>query len=102
MTITENIKSLVEYGISTGLIEKEDKIYTTNQLLMLFGLDETEEDVTAKEASLEQILKEMLDYAYEKGLMPENDVTHRDLFDTKIMGILTPRPSQVIRTFREH
>ncbi|MCR5320211.1 MAG: UDP-glucose--hexose-1-phosphate uridylyltransferase [Lachnospiraceae bacterium] len=102
MTITENIKSLVEYGISTGLIEKEDKIYTTNQLLMLFGLDEIEEDVTAKEASLEQILKEMLDYAYEKGLMPENDVTHRDLFDTKIMGILTPRPSQVIRTFREH
>ena len=101
MTITENIKSLVEYGISTGLIEKEDKIYTTNQLLMLFGLDEIEEDVTAKEASLEQILKEMLDYAYEKGLMPENDVTHRDLFDTKIMGILTPRPSQVIRTFRE-
>lgn len=102
MTITENIKSLVEYGISTGLIEKEDKIYTTNQLLMLFGLDEIEEDVTAKEASLEQILEEMLDYAYEKGLMPENDVTHRDLFDTKIMGILTPRPSQVIRTFREH
>ena len=102
MTITENIKSLVEYGISTGLIEKEDKIYTTNQLLMLFGLDEIEEDVMAKEASLEQILKEMLDYAYEKGLMPENDVTHRDLFDTKIMGILTPRPSQVIRTFREH
>ncbi len=102
MTITENIKSLVEYGISTGLIEKEDKIYTTNQLLMLFGLDEIEEDVTAQEASLEQILKEMLDYAYEKGLMPENDVTHRDLFDTKIMGILTPRPSQVIRTFREH
>lgn len=102
MTITENIKSLVEYGISTGLIEKEDKIYTTNQLLMLFGLDEIEEDVTAKEASLEQILKEMLDYAYEKGLVPENDVTHRDLFDTKIMGILTPRPSQVIRTFREH
>lgn len=102
MTITENIKSLVEYGISTGLIEKEDKIYTTNQLLMLFGLDEIEEDVTAKEASLEQILKEMLDYAYEKGLMPENDVTHRDLFDTKIMGILTPRPSQVICTFREH
>lgn len=102
MTITENIKNLVEYGISTGLIEKEDKIYTTNQLLMLFGLDEIEEDVTAKEASLEQILKEMLDYAYEKGLMPENDVTHRDLFDTKIMGILTPRPSQVIRTFREH
>ncbi|MBR1848097.1 MAG: UDP-glucose--hexose-1-phosphate uridylyltransferase [Lachnospiraceae bacterium] len=102
MTITENIKSLVEYGISTGLIEKEDKTYTTNQLLMLFGLDEIEEDVTAKEASLEQILKEMLDYAYEKGLMPENDVTHRDLFDTKIMGILTPRPSQVIRTFREH
>ena len=41
----------------------------------------------------------MLDYAWEKGLMPENDITHRDLFDTQIMGLLTPRPSEVIGKF---
>jgi UDPglucose--hexose-1-phosphate uridylyltransferase len=56
------------------------------------------EDVEAPEAALEDILKEMLDYAAANGLM-EDDITHRDLFDTKIMSKLLPRPSEVIRTF---
>ena len=103
MTIQENIKALVAYALQTGLIEKEDEIYTTNQLLLLFGLDEISEDPApeVKTEDLERILAEMLDYAAEKGLMPENDITHRDLFDTRIMGLVTPRPSEVIRIFRE-
>ena len=95
--ICKNIKQLVNYGLKNGLIEKEDEIFTTNQLLALFGLDEMEE-VEAPEAELEDILKEMLDYAAANGLM-EDDITHRDLFDTKIMSKLLPRPSEVIRTF---
>lgn len=101
--IQDSIKKLVEYGLLTGLIEKEDKIYTTNRLLELFGLDELEdggEDATVSVEDLEAILKEMLDYACEKGLT-QDSVVYRDLFDTKIMGLLTPRPSEVIRTFRE-
>lgn len=99
--IQQNIKKLVKYGLLTGLIEKEDEIYTTNRLLELFGLDELEEggDVSMSEEELETVLKEMLDYACEKGLI-EDSIVYRDLFDTKIMGLLTPRPSEVIRTFR--
>ena len=54
---------------------------------------------TAEDA-LEGILTEMLDYAAEQGLMPEDTITYRDLFDTKIMSMLMPRPSEVITKFR--
>ena len=107
--IQEAIRKLTEYGIVTGLLEESDRIYTSNRLLELFDLDGPEEgeaeenkndiNVSVKTEDLEGILAEMLDYAWEKGLMPENDITHRDLFDTKIMGLLTPRPSGVIGKF---
>ncbi|MDE7176236.1 MAG: UDP-glucose--hexose-1-phosphate uridylyltransferase [Lachnospiraceae bacterium] len=102
--IQKNIRQLVQYGILTGLIEKEDEIYTTNRLLELFQIDDPEDsdmDVTMDPGDLEAVLGEMMDYAYEKGLMTENGVVYRDLFDTKIMGLLTPRPSEVIRVFQE-
>lgn len=103
--IQDAIRKLTEYGIVTGLITEADRIYTINRLLELFDLDEPGEmggedegaEVTTED--LEGILAEMLDYAHESGLMPEDDIVHRDLFDTKIMGILTPRPSEVISTF---
>ena len=95
--ICKNIRQLVNYGLKNNLLEKEDEIFTVNQLLELFGLDEMEE-VETPEADLEDILKEMLDYAAANGLM-EDDITHRDLFDTKIMSKLLPRPGEVIRTF---
>ena len=93
--IQERILELTEYGLVTGLIKPEDKIYTINRLLELFGLEELEDEVVAAyakrkpltqesaEDALEGILAEMLDYAAEKGLMPENTITYRDLFDTK-------------------
>ena len=97
--IHKNIKQLVKYGLKNHLLEKEDEIFTINQLLELFQLDEME-DVEVQEAELEDILKEMLDYAVTNGLI-EDDITNRDLFDTKIMSKLLPRPSEVIRTFRK-
>ena len=104
MMIQKNIKKLVQYGIQTGLIEETDKIYTTNRLLELFGLDELEEsdtNVTMSVDELETVLSEMMDYAYEQGIMTENSIVYRDLFDTKIMSMLVPRPSEVTRKFRE-
>lgn len=106
MSIYSNIRALVTYGLDTGLVEKEDEIFTVNRLLELFKLDEMEEGTgeeapEADGAYLEKILGEMLDYAYEAGLIPENDITHRDLFDTKIMSMLMPRPGEVIRKFHE-
>ncbi len=100
--IQQNIRKLVKYGLLTGLIEREDEIYTTNRLLEFFGIDELEEggDAAMTVEELEAVLKELLDYACERGLI-EDSIVYRDLFDTKIMGLLTPRPSEVIRTFRE-
>ncbi|MGN0307672.1 MAG: UDP-glucose--hexose-1-phosphate uridylyltransferase [Lachnospiraceae bacterium] len=101
------IRQLVDYGLRKGLVEKEDEIYTINRLLELFGLDEPGEEAASQENNseaeeepqLEDILKDMLDYANAQGLMKENGITHRDLFDTKIMSVLLPRPSEVIRHF---
>ncbi|MBQ6807080.1 MAG: UDP-glucose--hexose-1-phosphate uridylyltransferase [Lachnospiraceae bacterium] len=102
--IQTNIKKIVQYGLQTGLIEEADKIYTTNRLLELFQLDEledSEEAVSMTVDELETVLSEMMDYAYEQGIMTENSIVYRDLFDTKIMSMLVPRPSEVIKTFHE-
>ena len=110
--IQERILELTEYGLVTGLVEPEDRRFTINRLLELFHLDELEDEVAAAyakrtpmtqesaEAALEDILNEMLDYAAEDGLMPEDTITYRDLFDTKIMSMLVPRPSEVIKKFQ--
>ena len=83
------IRKLVAYGMGTGLVLPEDKIYTTNRLLELFGLEELEdldektlaEIENTQPEELEEILSKMLDYAYEAGLMEDNGVVYRDLFD---------------------
>ena len=106
--IQENIKKLVAYGLKTGLIEEADITYTTNRLLELFELEEAEDysinaikEMACDVEELEKILSDMMDYAYEKGILKENSVAYRDLFDTKIMGLLVARPSEVIRKFNE-
>jgi UDPglucose--hexose-1-phosphate uridylyltransferase len=110
------IRKLVSYGVLTGLIEKEDIDYTTNRLLELFQLDDYRGQGTKageeagidnadeftgsiEEPELEELLKAMTDYAYEQGILKENSIVYRDLFDTRIMGILVPRPSTVKEQF---
>lgn len=103
MTINEAIAQLVGYGLDTGLIGKEDEMYARNRLLDVLGLAGYEGS-PAREGeteSLEQILKAILDYAAANGLIESDSVVYRDLFDTKIMDCLTPRPGEVVRTFRE-
>ena len=93
MTIYENINALVGYGLTTGLIEAEDTIYTQNRLLELFALDGFENAAQAatiphtRVEELESILKQLLDYAGEKKLFADDGIVYRDLFDTKIMSI---------------
>ena len=97
--IYSSIKKLINYGLETGLIEEEDRVWATNRILEALGLDsfeEPQEDCSG--ADLEQTLKELLDYACEKGLC-ENSIAYRDLFDTKLMGLITPRPSEVTERF---
>ena len=100
--IEQDIKKLVAYGLQTGLVEKEDEIYTVNRLLELFGLDEIEDGNAVQETSveeLEEVLGRMMDYAVKEGIMKEDGIVYRDLFDTKIMSMLVSRPSEVIRRF---
>ena len=98
--IDQAIRQLVDYGLRTGLVGKEDEIYTVNRLLELLEIEEYE-DKPAPEAELEDILKALLDYAVEAGLMKEDGVVYRDLFDTKLMGALTGRPNEMIKKFWE-
>lgn len=98
--IQQYITALVHYGLQTGLIQPEDKTYITNRLLEVFQLEEYEETDSCPESMpLKDILEGMTAYAYEQGIISENSVVYRDLFDTKIMGLLVPRPSEVIKEF---
>ena len=108
--IQEKIRELVNYGLLTGLVEPEDEVYTTNRLLELFELDDygepfgtcpafCKEERDRAVAALPKILEEMLDYAAQKGILKEDGVVYRDLMDTKIMGCLVGRPSEIIRRF---
>lgn len=99
MRINERIAQLVQYGMTTGLVAKEDKIYTTNQILEVMQLDSYDEPKEIKEAPLEEILEDLLKDAYERGLMENDGIVQKDLFDTKIMNCLMPRPSEVAKTF---
>ncbi len=98
--LSEQITALVRYGMETGLTPACEKIYTTNLLLDLFHEDDYEEPAFVPEAPLEDILKELLDEACRWELIPDS-IAYRDLFDTRIMNCLTPRPSQVRQTFQE-
>ena len=87
--INEAIKKLVCYGLENNLIAQEDIIFTTNQLLEILQIEEYEEPAgTYENVALEPVLKELLDYAYENGVLEENGVVYRDLFDTKLMAKL--------------
>ena len=98
--VCEAIKKLVQYGLDTGLIKERDEIYARNQILDVMGMDEYEDpgEITG-EICLEEVLKELLDAAHETGVLKENSVVYRDLFDTKLMNCLMPRPSEVADTF---
>lgn len=101
MDIYEAITALVQYAVKENLIEEEDRAFAVNRLLEALSLDSYEEREVSADIDLEKILSSILDYACENGLC-ENSVVYRDLFDTKIMGLLTPRPSEVIREFRRN
>lgn len=99
--LQESIKKLVQYGINTGLTPECERIYTTNLLLDVMKEDEyTDPDCDLSDIVLEDVLKDLLDAAVEKGLI-EDSVVYRDLFDTRLMNCLMPRPATVQAKFAE-
>lgn len=98
--ISTSVKKLVKYALDNDLIKKADKIYITNTLLDILNIEyfDPEAEIPQEPVCLEKTLGEILDYAVEKGLIEDGTVS-RDLFDTRLMGVLTPRPSAVIDRF---
>lgn len=103
INISCEIERLLQYGLSKKLIDDVDLVYTRNRILEVLGIDDVEAAV-AKEELLESpdsILSNILGWCLEKGILEEDGVAYKDLLDTKIMGCLIPRPSEVISKFNE-
>ena len=100
MKIETCIDSLVIYAISRGLAQPEDEVVLRNRILDILRRDDYAPGGEPLSTDLEKILGELLDYACAQGLC-EDTVTARDIFDTRLMGALTPMPREVVRTFRE-
>lgn len=100
--MNHQINRLIHFGLQHHLITEDDEIYAVNLLLDLFHLDSfTKEEINEELSVATDILEEMLNYATQKGLIEDN-ITERDLFDTRIMNCLMPRPSEVIQTFKKY
>ncbi len=97
--IYKSISALLNYAEKHGLTERCDRRYCANALIDILGLNDFCDDLSAPDAELTDILNDLCDFAYEKGLIEQNSVVYRDLFDTRIMGVLTPRPSEFIAHF---
>ena len=98
--INTYITDLVNYGIRNGLINELDRIYSINRLVELMELDEySVPEIMPAERPVNLILEDMMKWAFEHGVMKSDTSAGKDLFDTKIMGVITPPPSVVINTF---
>lgn len=94
------ISELVTYGINNELIDIEDKTFVINRLLEEFEKKSfTWSDVSVR--PIDQILEDLMTYSIESGILEEESITLKDLYDTKIMGLITPMPSQVRAKFRK-
>ena len=100
--INEAISKLAAYAVRTGLVEECEYIWAVNSILDVLKLDSyTDPQKDWGEIELNAVLDELMDDAYARGVLQENSVVYRDLFDTELMGRLTPRPAQVIKQFRD-
>jgi len=102
--IYKEILRLVSYGLNTELIEESDVDYAINSYLAIFDLDEPDveaslSDFNTKETELDEILKNLCDIAFEKGIIEGQTPTYTDLFDTALMGVMTARPSTISNKF---
>lgn len=105
MNIYESIYALVEYGVRKNLVHSSDRIYMINKYLELFQEDcfelsnDCKERILSAELVLPEILAELTDVALERGLIPDGGITQRDLFDTKLMGLMIGKPYEIISEF---
>ena len=95
------VSKLAAYALRTGLIEACEYTWAINTILDVLKLDSyTDPGQDWGDIDLGAVLDELLDDAYARGVLAENSVVYRDLFDTELMGRLAPRPAQVIEKFQ--
>ena len=94
------VKQLIKYALAKELIQPEDEVYAVNRILDITGIDSYSDPGDVEMPPLEDILGGLIDAAVKNGIIPVDSIAWRDLFDTRLMGALTPRPSEVIRTFK--
>lgn len=99
MTVDEAVSSLVEYAVRTGLAEEMERIWAANAILAVMQMDSYSQPDPVKDASLPEILETLLNDAQKRGLLSADSITEQDLFDTALMGSITPRPAQVASHF---
>lgn len=104
--VFSDIKSLISYGVSHGLLDPNDKVYALNKLCDTLNYYPSNEDLATQDSKdennserLSEILARLVNYARGRDLLPGEGVAACDLFDTKIMGCITPSPSVVIDKF---
>ncbi len=99
--IFNSVQKLIDYAVRNGLITTEDRYVVRNSLMEILKLENWEEPQSVNgPQTIDEILDELVDYACEKGII-ENTSAYRDLFDTKLMGAVTPYPREVIREFNK-
>ena len=99
--IDNAVSKLATYALRTGLIEDSEYTWAVNTILDVLKIDRyTDPGQDWGEIDLAAVLNELLDDAHARGVLAENSVVYRDLFDTELMGRLTPRPAQVISRFQ--
>lgn len=100
--IFESVQNLINYAIRCNLITPDDEFVVRNQWIKMLQLDGwTAPKETNDALTIDEILQEIIDYACEKGILEDTSAS-RDLFDTKLMGVVTPFPHEVIQLFRQH
>lgn len=99
-TIETAVQSLIDYAVEKELITADDDIYVRNCLMDILKLDNWSNPKGGKYGSVDEILDDIVDYAAEKEIIPASNAW-RDLFDTKIMGVFTAMPHEIIKKFRE-
>lgn len=97
MEISRSISILTDYAVKKGLIGELDRIWARNTMLGILGIvdfDESVSNVSSDGFKIQDILNEILDYAVKNNII-EDSIVYKDLLDTRLMGVITPRPSEV-------
>ena len=97
------ISQLIEYAVRKGWIGRADRIWASNRILEALQMDGFDglSEIEGELPPVQDILDRLCDYAYEHGVIEGNSATYRDLLDTKLMGLLIPRPSETADEFYE-